>query len=90
MVKKLSVACVCMFMLALTAGPAVAQISYCKDFLEPGKAYEATVYQDAPDAHGVENSEAYDITTAILKRDDVVQAKMAAGGGHAMIIRPVN
>ena len=38
------------------------------DFLEPGKTYEATLYQDAPDAHGVKNPEAYEITTATVKR----------------------
>ena len=59
------------------------------DFLEPGKTYEATLYQDAPDAHGVKNPEAYEITTATVKRGDVIQAKMAVGGGHAMILRPV-
>ena len=61
------------------------------DFLlESGKAYEATLYQDAPDAHGVNNPEAYEITTATVKSDDVIPATMAVGGGHAMIIRPVN
>lgn len=59
------------------------------DFLEPEKDYEATLYQDAPDAHGAKNPEAYEIATATVKRDDVVSAKMAVGGGHAMIIRPV-
>ncbi|HUT10089.1 MAG TPA: glycoside hydrolase family 97 catalytic domain-containing protein [Thermoguttaceae bacterium] len=58
------------------------------DFLEPGRGYEATLYQDAPDAHGVENPEAYEITTATVKRGNVVSAKMAVGGGHAMILRP--
>ena len=36
MVKKLSVICACLFILALMSGAAVAQISYCKDFLEAG------------------------------------------------------
>ena len=36
MIKKLLVVCTCIVVLALTAYPAVAQISYCKDFLEPG------------------------------------------------------
>ncbi|TWU32551.1 glycoside hydrolase family 97 protein [Novipirellula artificiosorum] len=58
------------------------------DFLEPGKTYEATLYQDAPNAHGVENPEAYEITPATVKRGDVVSAKMAVGGGQCMWIRP--
>jgi alpha-glucosidase len=57
------------------------------DFLESGKTYEATLYQDAPDAHGVKNPEAYAIVTLTVKRGDVIAAKMAVGGGHAMIIR---
>ncbi len=36
MVRKLSVVCASIFIFALTAGSAVAQISYCKDFLEAG------------------------------------------------------
>ena len=36
MVKKLSVACACILVLALSVTAAVAEISYCKDFLEPG------------------------------------------------------
>ena len=58
------------------------------DFLELGKDYQATLYQDAPDAHGVENPEAYEIATATVRRGNVVSARMAVGGGHAMIIRP--
>jgi glucan 1,4-alpha-glucosidase len=58
-------------------------------FLEPGMVYEALIYQDAADAHGVRNPEAYTIDTATVKRGDVVPAKMALGGGHAMILRPV-
>ena len=58
------------------------------DFLEPGKDFEATLYQDAPDAHGVKNPEAYEVKTASVKRGDVIRAQMAVGGGHAMILRP--
>ncbi|MEI6892152.1 MAG: glycoside hydrolase family 97 catalytic domain-containing protein [Pontiella sp.] len=59
------------------------------DFLEPGQSYEATLYQDAPDAHGVKNPEAYEIKKMIVKQGDVIPAKMAVGGGHAMILRPI-
>ena len=34
--KKLTVLIVYLFILALTSTPAIAQISYCKDILEPG------------------------------------------------------
>lgn len=60
------------------------------DFLEHDKVYEATLYQDAADAHGVKNPEAYEITTSTVRHGDVILAKMAVGGGHAMIIRPLN
>ena len=36
MIKSFSATCACILLLAFTAGPAKAQISYCKDFLEPG------------------------------------------------------
>ncbi|MDF7806406.1 glycoside hydrolase family 97 catalytic domain-containing protein [Pontiellaceae bacterium B12219] len=58
------------------------------DFLEPGTRYEATLYQDAPDSHGVKNPEAYEIKTVTVKRGDVIPATMAVGGGHCMWIRP--
>ncbi|MGJ8643789.1 MAG: glycoside hydrolase family 97 catalytic domain-containing protein [Luteolibacter sp.] len=59
------------------------------DFLEEGKTYEVTLYEDAADAHGVNNPEAYEITTKTVKHGDVISAKMVFGGGHAMILRPV-
>jgi hypothetical protein len=59
------------------------------DFLASGKTYQATLFQDAPDSHGVKNPEAYQITTQEVKQGDVIQAKMAFGGGHAIILNPV-
>jgi len=37
----------------------------------------------------VRNPEAYEIKTKTVKKGDVIAAKMAVGGGHAMILRPV-
>jgi alpha-glucosidase len=59
------------------------------DFLEAGLVYEATICQDAPDAQGIENPEAYEIKKIIVKRGDTIQAGMAVGGGYCMRIRPV-
>lgn len=59
------------------------------DFLEPGKTYQATIYQDAPDAHGLQKPGAYTITRTTVKRGDTITADMAFGGGHAMLLRPV-
>ena len=58
------------------------------DFLEPDEPYVATLFQDAPDSHGVKNPEAYQVTTKVVTSDDVLHARMAVGGGHAMILRP--
>jgi alpha-glucosidase len=59
------------------------------DFLESGKTYKVTFYQDAPDSHGVTNAEAYEIEAGMVKAGDVIKARMAVGGGHAMIIEPL-
>lgn len=58
------------------------------DFLETGKSYQAKIYQDSPDAHGVKNPEAYEIKTMTVKKGDTIPAKMAVGGGHAIILTP--
>lgn len=58
------------------------------DFLTPGKTYDVTLFEDAPDAHGLNNPEAYQIRTARLQADAAVTARMAVGGGHAMILTP--
>ena len=56
------------------------------DFLDPKTVCEATLYQDA---HGVKNPEAYEIKKQTVKRGVVIPAKMAGGGGHTMILKPV-
>ena len=58
------------------------------DFPTPGKSYKATLFEDAPDAHGLENPEAYVISTRPVNCGDTLTLKLAAGGGHAMILRP--
>lgn len=59
------------------------------NFLKPGIVYEATIYKDAEDAHGLKNPEVYTIYKTTLKNGDVVPAQMVVGGGHAMILRPL-
>ena len=58
------------------------------DFLKEGMDYEATYYEDTPETHCKTNPEAYQVRVGALKKGDVVQAKMAPGGGHCMWIRP--
>jgi alpha-glucosidase len=58
------------------------------DFLQDGKTYQATWYEDAPDAHFINNREAYQVRTGTVKRGDIIQARLAPGGGHCLWIRP--
>ncbi|AWW33307.1 alpha-glucosidase [Echinicola strongylocentroti] len=58
------------------------------DFLEEGKQYEVTFYEDTPETHGKTNPEAYQVRTGKVKKGDVIEAVMAPGGGHCMWIRP--
>lgn len=58
------------------------------DFLDPGKEYQVTYYEDTEATHGKTNPEAYQIRKGILKKGDTVIAKLAPGGGHCMWIRP--
>ncbi len=58
------------------------------DFLAPGKTYAATLYEDAPDAHFVKNREAYRVRKSEVQRGDVIEARMAPGGGHCLHLEP--
>ncbi len=58
------------------------------DFLEEGKTYDVTYYEDAENTHCATNPEAYQIRKGTVKKGDVVKAVMAPGGGHCMWIRP--
>ena len=54
------------------------------DFLDKGRKYQCTVYQDAKDAHWKTNPKAYVITKKTVKQGDVLKLKEAAGGGFAV------
>ena len=58
-------------------------------FLDVGKEYEVTYYEDTPETHYKTNPEAYHVWNGKVKKDDVIKAAMAPGGGHCMWIRPV-
>ena len=62
-------------------------MSIALDFLEPGVAYEATIYADADDAHWDMNPEAYKITREEVTSETTLQLKLAAGGGAAISIK---
>lgn len=57
------------------------------DFLDSGNEYQVTYYEDTEETHGKTNPEAYQIRTGMVKKGDVVKAKIAPGGGHCMWIR---
>lgn len=54
-------------------------------FLGPG-SHHATIYADAPDADYRTNQEAYQVTEQVVEPSDVIRARLAPGGGHAMKI----
>lgn len=55
-------------------------------FLPAGFRYEATVYEDAPDAHWKDNPQAYRIRTVKVKPGDKLRQPLAPGGGAAIRI----
>ena len=59
------------------------------NFLDVGTEYEITYYEDAPKTHYKTNPEAYQVRHGNVKKDDVIKALIAPGGGHCMWIRPV-
>ena len=71
------------------------EMTVCFDFLEPGRRYVATIYSDAPDADGVNNtaetgSEAcarYRIEEKKITSKTKMKIRMAPSGGFAISIR---
>ncbi len=54
------------------------------DFLDKGRKYECTIYQDAKTADYDRNPSAYVITKKTVKRGDVINITQARGGGFAV------
>ena len=57
------------------------------DFLEPGAAYAATIYRDAPEANGLTNPEHYVIETIDVDASTVLPIRMAPAGGFAISVK---
>lgn len=55
-------------------------------FLPKGAAYEATIYEDAPDTHWKENPQSYRIRTVKVKPGMKLKQSLAPGGGAAIRI----
>ncbi|MCB0622282.1 MAG: glycoside hydrolase family 97 C-terminal domain-containing protein, partial [Saprospiraceae bacterium] len=60
------------------------------DFLDDDRAYTATIYADAPDAHWNDNPTAYVITQEPVKKGEKLRLDLAAGGGVAIRFAPTN
>lgn len=58
------------------------------DFLKENQNYIITYYEETEDTNSKTNPEAYQVRVATVKKGDIVKAKMTAGGGHCMWIRP--
>lgn len=59
-------------------------------FLPKGVQYEATIYEDAPDAHWKDNPQAYRIRTVKVKPGQKLKQPLAPGGGAAIRISKKN
>lgn len=59
-------------------------------FLPKDGKYEATIYEDAPDAHYKDNPQAYRIRTVKVKPGMQLKQPLAAGGGAAIRITKVD
>jgi hypothetical protein len=58
-------------------------------FLDTGKSYKATLYEDADDAHWDKNPTAYKIENKLVGNSDKLTLKLAPGGGAAISFIPV-
>ncbi len=59
------------------------------DFLDKGRKYECTVYQDAKNAHYESNPKAYTITRRTVKQGDTLRLTEAPGGGFAVSLKAI-
>ena len=54
------------------------------DFLDDGKTYEATIYEDGEGAHWKDNPYPVNIRKVVVKKGDVIKVNLAASGGAAI------
>jgi hypothetical protein len=60
------------------------------DFLSPNKKYKATIYQDGKTAHWEKNPINYEIKTMNVTSKSKLKLVLAAGGGTAISLTPIN
>ena len=59
------------------------------DFLEEGREYEATIYEDGPSADYIGNPMSYNIRKERVSSETVIRQHLAASGGVAISLRPM-
>ncbi|HBV13958.1 glycoside hydrolase family 97 protein [Chryseobacterium carnipullorum] len=59
-------------------------------FLDKGKKYEITVYEDGKDADYIDNPQSYNIYKKQITSKAKLNFKMARSGGFAISVKPVN
>lgn len=72
------------FFLGASTNEEARTVSVPLTFLPKGKKFVATIYADAPDANWETNPTAYVIEQKVVKRKDVLEIRMAPGGGQAV------
>jgi alpha-glucosidase len=65
------------------------EFTFKLDFLDEKVNYQAIIYADGPKADWVSNPLDYVIEKKFVKKDDEFIVKLAAGGGQAVVIKPV-
>lgn len=58
------------------------------DFLDAGRSYTATIYEDGKDASYDKNPQSYNIRKVKVKKGSKLRLQSAAGGGYAISIFP--
>lgn len=72
------------YFLGATTNEEARQVRINLDFLEPYRAYRATIYADAEDTDWQTNPMTYRIEEKIVTSEDVLDIVMAPGGGQAI------
>lgn len=60
------------------------------DFLSPDQKYKVTIYEDGKDANWKDNPKSYSIKEQIVTNSSKIKLSLAAGGGTAISIVPIN
>ena len=58
-------------------------------FLEKGKKYEATIYEDGKNADYVKNPQAYHIYKKVVTNGSKIKVHLARSGGYAISLKPI-